>query len=338
MKQKILFLATFLFIILVFQNVLGQKIDSDGDGVLDEFDMCPDTSPDAVLPIILRNPEFLGCSCPQIYELMREEYCKDVYCHPGRPLQVQDRSFSSRINPCPLPRCEGTTLYEYTTGPIRCINGREQSYECEKIITADAEECINQELTEPVEAEELPRERDIFDLLVDDYSYEHSKFVNLLMIKSREELIENNYDVLRRVEVTRVVELNERIINNRALVVADISIYVNPKNYYFIEDFVLIEQIIGDLSNKNLVLRDEFFFDEEKQIVVWKIDELKDELVLTYRITPGEDISFEMIVQGEVKSRVLQQLLIPLAILILIVAVGVVFIINMKEKNNVFKR
>lgn len=336
MKLKKLVIITFLIIIFSSQIVLSHKIDSDGDGVIDEYDRCPGTNPDAVLPIILRNPEFLGCSCAQIYELMREEYCKDIYCHPGRPLEIRDRTHSSRPNPCPPPRCEGFTLYEYRTDEIRCFNGREQQYECEEIITKDADECINQEIITPVEQEE-PREEDIFDLLISDYSDENSKFVSLLKMRTREEIIKNNHEVLGAVKIIRQVELEERTINNQPIVIADVSIIVSPNKYQKVENFVLMEKIIGDLSNKNLVFREESFFDEKKQIVVWEVDELKEDMIFTYRVTPGENIKFEVVVQGKTKSTLFKQLIVPLMILILIIGIAVTWIINVREKSNVFK-
>ena len=334
MKINVLFI---LMLLLLVQSVFAQRLDSDGDGILDDFDNCPDTNPNHNLPIVLRNPEFLGCSCPQIFNLMQDEYCQEVFCLPNRPLEIRDRSFSARQNPCPPPRCEGNTLIRYDVDSIRCVNGVELPYVCEEQIIENAEFCINKENESfGRERDVLIQERDMFDLLTRSY-LEGSRFVELLDVRDRYALIENQESVLRRLSVERDVEISERVINDRLVFVVDVSLVVRPSSYFVVDDFVLIEQIKGDITNKNLVMGDELFFDDKNQLIVWVAESVKDEVVFNYRITPGADLDFEFVIQGEPKSLVFRQLILPILLLVLVVGFFIGLFINMKEKNKIFK-
>ncbi len=323
-------------IVFLVPSVFGQMVDSDGDGVLDEFDNCPGTNPNEGMPIILKNPEFLGCSCSQIFEIMRNEYCKDVYCHPNRPLEIRNRAYSSRPNPCPPPMCEGGDLYEYVVDEIPCVRGVEASYECEEIVTVDSELCVDDDVFLDDSPSIDVLEDSFYDVLVKSY-LKGSVFVDILGMRNKSELMKNEEAVLNRVNVDRVVDFDERIINDNALVVADVSFVVKPDSYYSVDNFVLIERVIGDISNKNIVVHNEGFFDEDLQVIVWEVDELKDKFVFGYRITPGSTVDFDFLVQGDVNSFIFSRLVLPLLMLIGIIAFVVFWIINLREKNNVFK-
>ncbi|MCC7574263.1 hypothetical protein KO361_01610 [Candidatus Woesearchaeota archaeon] len=315
----------------------SDRIDSDGDGVIDAFDNCPDTNTGEGLPIILRNPDFLGCSCSQIFSLMEQEYCKEVYCFPNRPLEIRNRAFSSRPNPCPSPRCEGNTLFSYVIDEIRCHSGKELPYECEEIIIENSDICINGLLDVEdffVVDDSVPI--DIYDLVVLSY-LEGSVFVDYFDMRSKSSLINNNDVVLDNVVVEREVSVNERLVNNRRIVVADVSLVIIPDNYVRLDDFIIVERIHGDLSNKNLVINGDYFYDSSKQLILWRVDSLKDEVVFSYRITPGFDLDFEFFVQGDVKNTLFRELLLPLFLLTLLIGLVVSWIISMHEKNRVFK-
>ncbi len=331
MNNKLSFLVIILTLLLVTSATA--RMDSDGDGIIDDFDQCPGTNPRDGLPIILRNPEFIGCSCPQIRELMREEYCKDVYCVPGRPLEIIERSTSSRPNPCPRPRCEGTTLYKYETDTIKCLRGKELPYECEEIIIEDAEEC-KQKPEEPQEKqEEIP---DTFDIITETYIYE-SRFAELLNTRRKETLKRIDEEVKQKVIIERTTEVKHRTINEQEITFLEVTLTIRPKRYYEINNLILLEVIQGDLTNRILAINDKTFYDEDLQIIVWETDSLNKEKTFTYRVTPYTELSHEVILQGEIKSNILTELVLPIILLIAIITITVIWMINKKEKNKIFK-
>lgn len=332
-KTKTILLITLLLLVLV-PYASAQRVDSDGDGVLDEFDNCPNTNPEHGLPIITRHPEYIGCSCPQILKKLEDNYCVDVFCFPDRPLEIRERTTSSREAPCPRRRCEGTTLYEYKTGTIRCIQGQEEPYECEEVITPNAEECINNEITTPTPQQ--PTTQDIYDVITKSY-LEESRFIEILNMRNREQIQQNSKDVQKRITTERTTNLLERTSNNVAITTKETIIQVTPNNYYIIKDFVLIERIKGNLVNKNLVISGDYYFDEERQIIVWELNELNKQETFSYKITPSTQIEQETIIQGTVRSKALIQLVLPILLIIAIITGFVVWLINKKEKNNVFK-
>jgi hypothetical protein len=325
----------FTLLVLFIPFVSSQVFDSDGDGISDDFDLCPDTSPREGLPVILRNPEFLGCSCSQIFSLMEDAYCKDIFCMPNRPLEIRNRDFSSRPNPCPSARCINNTLFEYKTEPIRCQRGVELAYECFEVVTENSDICINMAEDDFV-FENITDDFDIYDLVTKSY-LDNSNFVELLGINNKDVLISSNNRILNRVSVNRNVSVSSRRVGNVEVFSLDISLVIVPDKHYVVDDFVFVERVIGTLDNKNLIINDDLFFDEENQLIVWKLDSLKDEVVLSYRITPASDFDFEFFVQGEVKSFVFRELILPLLILVLIFFLLGFWLINMREKSNVFK-
>ena len=328
------FLVLFFGFVLVL-SVFSFGLDSDGDGVLDDFDNCPGTNPNEKLPIILRNPEFLGCSCSQIFELMRDEYCVDVYCFPGKPLEIRNRAYSSRSDPCPPSECVDGDLFEYVVdGEIRCHRGEELPYECVEVVTENADVCVSDGVLD-FEEDEVVKD-DVFSLIVDSY-FDDSDFVGVLDFRNYDELVSVHEVVSSRVSVERVVEFSERVINNRSVFVMDVSLVVEPDSYFVVDDFVFVERIIGDLSNRNVVVGDALFFDEEDQLIVWSVDSLNEKTVFSYRITPGYELDFDFVVQGDVRNLVFGRLLLPIVLLIVIVGFVVFFIINLKNKNEVFK-
>ena len=337
-NRSFLLKSVFVFSLLVLfiPFVSSQIIDSDGDGISDDFDMCPGTNPREDLPIVLRNPEFLGCSCSQIFSLMEDAYCKDVFCMPNRPLEIRNRAFSARPNPCPPARCVGDTLFEYKTDPIKCQNGVEMDYECFEVITENSEICINMVEDDFVFSDVVVPDMDIFDLVTRSY-LDGSLFIDLLGLRNKDDLVLNNDRILNRVSVTRNLSVSSRRVGSVEVFSLDVSLIVVPDKHFVVDDFVFVERVIGNLDNKNVVASDGLFFDEVNQLLVWKLDSLKDEVVLSYRITPASDFDFEFFVQGEVKSFVFRELVLPLLILVLVFFLLGFWIINMKQKSNVFK-
>lgn len=341
MSKVSLVLLAILALILI-PSVYGQRIDSDSDNILDEFDNCLNTDPHEILPLILTNPEFIGCSCSQIYDVFEDNYCIDVYCFPNMPLEIRERKVSARPTPCPASECEGFDLVEYETGPIECVRGKESVFECDRIVTENADVCVDpannlSDITNlDNSANNLKNDTYVFDKIVSSYRQE-SFFAELLEVRNLSELVDNEEEVLDKINVERIVDLNERIINDQIVLVADITLVVSVSNNYLVEDFVLIEALISDVASKNIIIEDELLFDEDRQLIVWQVESLKDEVVFNYRITPGDNLDFDFVVQGDVKSLVLNQIIIPISLLILVVGFVVFWIINMKEKNNVFK-
>jgi len=326
-------LLSFSFLVLAQSHNIG---DSDEDGINDDFDKCPNTRSREELPIMLRNPEFLGCSCSQIFNLMRGEYCKEIFCLPNRPLEIIDRHISSRPNPCEPSRCEGTTLIEFVVDEILCHQGREKPYECREIITNNAEVCIN-----PIEVNhtfipDRPIIVDIFDVVTRTY-LDNSLFINLLNMRSKEELIAINDLVLNNINVKQVVDTSERVINNNRILVSDVSIIVSPDDYVIVEDFILVKRLIGDLSNKNVVFFEEAFFDVETQVVVWKVDYLKDDAVFKYRITSGKDVTSEFFVQGNIKKTFFRNLFLPILLILVLISFFILKFFILNDRNKVFK-
>jgi len=266
---------------------------------------------------------------------------------PNKALSITERKISSRSNPCPSSECRGPDLTEFKLKkPIKCLNGVELSYECEEVIIENSSVCsetsdlvnnISDNDGAVVELDNFSASNDhIFNLVVDSYN-EESLFAELFRLSNISELRLVEKNVLSKVNIERVVDLNERMINGQSVIVADISLIVTPSQYFNVEDFILIEAIKGDVSSKNVVIDDELFFDKDNQLIVWSVDSLRDEVVFNYRITPGTDLEFEFASQGSVKSLLFKQVILPILLLIIIVGVVVFWFINMREKNNVFK-
>ena len=105
--------AWVLIVIMVLASSLAMAADDDLDGIKDEFDGCPNTPYDAVLPLIKVNTEYLGCSCIQIEETLDKDlYCVDMYCFGGRQLSISERGTSAAEVNCGEDYCIGFTLYD----------------------------------------------------------------------------------------------------------------------------------------------------------------------------------------------------------------------------------
>lgn len=332
-EKKIFYIISTILILLAIssQSLARTNLDSDGDGILDTHDNCPNTNPYEKLPIILRNPEYLGCSCSQILQQMKDEHCKEIYCFPERPLEIRNRATSSNPKPCPPNRCEGTTEYKYVTNTIQCVNGKEQPYTCEEQIIENSPNCeektTTQTITTKTTYQEITR------------TYLNNKYyLELLNMKTEQQLQQNHEDLLKNINLNKQLEETTRTINNREITTTDTIITIQPNKNTIIRNLIVLEKIKGDLKDKNLVIQGDHHYDEELQIITWTIPELKQPKTLTYRITPHRNIQTETILQGTIKKTTLQKTIIPLIILIILISITTYKIIMIKEKNKVFKK
>ncbi|MFP4567315.1 MAG: hypothetical protein ACLFN8_00055 [Candidatus Woesearchaeota archaeon] len=333
--NKLFFISCVFFVLglVFFSSGEVEVFDSDRDGVSDDYDRCLGTNSKEGLPIILRNSEFLGCSCSQIFNLMNDNYCLDIYCFPNKPLEIRERDYSARPNPCPPARCDGFDLVEFVTEPISCNNGVEAKYTCREVITENAEVCLNNDEDDLiVDIDESVYDDDFYDLVVSSY-LEDSVFLDLFSARSKLDLIDYNEEVLKRVNIERVVNFSSRVINNREIFFADIYLIVEPDNYFFVDDFILVERILGDLSSRNIVIQDEYFFDESNNLIVWRVPSLKERTIFSYRITPSDNLDFDFIVQGDVNNSVFLRLILPILLVVLLIGFVVFWIIHRRDED-----
>lgn len=324
-----------LFFLVFSVSVNSQLVDSDGDGVSDDFDMCPNTPPRENLPIVLRNPEFLGCSCSQIFEIMKDEFCVDIYCHPGRPLEIRERSFSARPNPCPPKRCDDSTLYVYSVDVITCFQGKEMPYNCTELVIEDAEECL---FFEEVIAQPPVSvvNKTVFYYITKSY-FDDSELINIFRMKDEKTLQSIHEDLFNKVSVERLVEVSERKINNKTVYVKDVTLVVSPRNYFLVEDFVFVERLKGDFSDSVLIVEGDHFFDDVLNLIIWEKDSLSKKAYFKYRVTPSVDLDFETVLYGTAKSSWVYNVLFPFLMLVILISFFVFWVINKRNKSNVFK-
>lgn len=341
-----LLVAALLFV----QFALGQEnVDSDIDGVLDSVDKCAETNPEEGLPIITQNEEYLGCSCSQIYESIKDSHCFDIYCASGRPFLLEERVYSSRST-CGKDYCINGTLYDYPDSLlISCINGKEEEFDCEPVLEENSKECIENVLSEPAEEESTNLEG---LSLLDDYeklekrafllSSSDPRIKSGLGISTEQRFMEKTKELSDLIIVEKDTSRQTKLVGNTEKIIVTKTLKIELKNYKKAEEVYVFEELprgakiegADVLSNPEAIL-----VEEGPVLLVWKIETLKDEVEISYQVNkPFEGESNTLIVAREVKSTMWKLMIIPLALIIIVL--GVFFYVSEKSvprRKKIFK-
>ncbi len=145
MKQ--LPIRLFFLIILVFSLssfFVFSSSDSDGDGIVDSADVCPDTPTNAVIVNPVDNVDYAGCTCDQIKDLLNftpGNPCVKFFCFRDK-LLLELNSFRGNFTDCPDDYCDGFTLYDFPPdGYSYCQNLTLVPHSCEPSVVPDSPLC-----------------------------------------------------------------------------------------------------------------------------------------------------------------------------------------------------
>lgn len=305
-------LVSMVLFVLFMRSVTAQ--DADGDTIKDEFDACPETPRDSVLPIIRTNPEFFGCSCEQIYGKLGESLaCYDIYCVPGGSLSVSKRLTTNEKIDCGPDYCLGNVLYEFAEPDfVQCVDGNIAEDFCKPKITRNSNDCIlglvAQKQIVPSVDIQISGEEEVNTnevLVIDYYSLllENPEVRSFLGNPSRREfdsLIEKTAD---SVTVSRVV--SRKRVGNTDATIPYVTLTIKPISGMEIKNFAVIEILESSYREDAFI-----FYNKQPVIIqptkefVWLFDSIGEEgIIINYQINEPVEAPAETIVIGKIKNR-----------------------------------
>jgi hypothetical protein len=248
-----LFGLFFILVLISSFSALGQIEDSDADGIVDGVDACSKTNSQEGLPIQVRDKEYLGCACSQIYEITGDNYCLDVFCSSQRPLLIESRSYSSRETSCSADYCVRNTLYDYPKNiQVPCFNGKEEPYDCTPKIIENSEECINGTIGQYVPQVNKNTYDESFGILLDDYEKmqlrvygvsQENEIRTVLGISGEALLREREEFTMNSLKIDKQTTNEKRIILNSEKIVAIKKITIIPNRYITMYDVFVFEEL-----------------------------------------------------------------------------------------------
>jgi len=347
-----------ILILLLVPFVHGQELnetqmDSDADGVFEKSDICPATNLQEGLPVISVNKEYLGCSCSQIYNMLKETYCYDIFCVSGREFSIKERSYSSRKTNCDVDYCVNSTLYDYPeVNYISCVNGKEQEINCTPTITHNAPRCINGSVLQYVAQSETIENKSPDLAFLDDYEKLQKRAYSLavedpliksgLGISGEELFIQTSKETRDEVDIKKSVKTETKKIGNSERLIYTVTIELIPKNYRKLEKVYVFEELPREskLVSSDVIPEPAVLLEVDGPLLlIWELDKIVEPVTVSYQVNKefvGE--SNTLIVARDVKNHAWFLMLIPLVLLIIVV--GIFFYVSEKsvpKRKKIFK-
>lgn len=123
-------------------NTEQTTIDSDHDGVIDQYDICPNTPREETIVDPKENYEYAGCTCEQIKQKINlTNPCIEFFCY-GEILEIKEKTHYGELIYCPEDTCVGYDFYDFPPdGYNQCENGEPKKYSCEPRIEKKSLRC-----------------------------------------------------------------------------------------------------------------------------------------------------------------------------------------------------
>ncbi len=331
-KIILLLLAVSILLVLSVILVRAQSTDSDSDGILDNVDVCSGTNSQTDLPIITQNKEYLGCSCSQIDELIKEKYCYDIFCEAGRPFSLQERTISSRKIFCESDYCIGNTLYAFPNiSEVKCINGKEELFSCAPNITEPSDLCKQniisqkkQNLSQP-ETEQKVLLGDKEKLMKRAYSLasQDISILNGLGIVDESLFLNRSSETIAALNVEKNTTKEVRNLGGASKEVTIRTITLTPNRYRSFKNVYVFEELPREynIESKDVIPQQAVVMQEDGPVLlVWKLDNIKGKVTLSYQI--NNDFNGEtntLVVAREIHNSSWMWLFVPLIIVIFLI-------------------
>jgi hypothetical protein len=343
-REKLLIgiFLSFIFVALtLFSLVSAQQIqqeDSDADGIVDGIDVCPATNSEEGLPINVRDKDYLGCACSQIYEKTGENYCLDVFCSSARPLLIKERTYSSRETNCPSDYCVGLTLYDYPANiQVPCIDGEEEIFECKVRVFENITACINGSVSQyeqKVDSDNENIAQDLPSILLDDYeklqlrAYGISQDIVIrtnLGISGEELFLKQSEKTMNSVIIEKYLTSETKILISTEKTISTKKIVITPNKHITLKEVYVFEELPreSEVELKEIIPGTEVVFQEgEPAILVWKVDKISGPSEITYQVVkPLKGESNTLIVAKEIKNNTWTLGFIPLAVILIFIGI-----------------
>lgn len=322
-RQTYTILAYFLLIVMLVTPAIAQTtvIDSDGDGIGDNYDGCPGTISKDDLPVVKQGTKNLGCSCEQIREnLDVQDECLDFFCYAGRPLSIRERAYSSKKIECGKEYCIGDDLYAFKNNeqPL-CINGYIDVKYCEPKVTLNSELCINGSVSQKPEEKESVQEifKEDYTNTINqpvitqtyhfaeemyDFVLENDNLKNYLGNPSRDEFLELVTEFREEIPVEKasIIELRENKVSRLKIPIMTIKIV--PPESKTLKKLVVFERI----STPKVTFDDLVFNMEpdkvlEGNVYVWMFDQVND-IEINYHSKTPVALESETLLVADIKT------------------------------------
>jgi hypothetical protein len=318
--------------------------DTDADGVLDNADVCPSTNLEEGLPIVIRDKEYLGCSCSQIYEKLGDIYCYDIMCATGRPLSLNPRADSSRETDCSSDYCINYTLYDYPEKKqVLCVDGKELNYSCDPAIIENSALCMNGSVKQ---YEEQTGEKPVLDtdnkILLDDYeklqkrAYAISQDVTIrtgLGISGETIFLARSQRTMDAIKIEKHLTTESKVFGNTEKTISTKNITIIPNRHRVLKKVYVFEELPrgAKVNLVDVIPKSETIYKENGPVIlVWEIEKVSKPTVITYQINaPLQGDSNTLVVAKEIKNTLWKFMIVPF-----IVIVGIViFFIRASQKS-----
>jgi hypothetical protein len=331
---KLVLAAAFVVFMVLFlaASASAQQKDGDSDGVLDNVDKCAETNPEEGLPTVTQNQEYVGCSCSQIELLLPDRNCYDFFCEAGRPLSVQERVLSSRKSFCDTDYCINTTFYAFPrVNQVRCVNGKEESFNCTPAITESSKLCMDQAVPQKREAytgsqPEVKQALDNWEKLlrrVYDLTAREIVLRNGLGISGEERFGERVNQTMDSLSIEKSSIQETRSLGGVDKNVTMRTIRITPNRYMSFRKLYVFEEIPGGygVEGKDVIPKQDVALQEESPVLlVWEVEKADKPFELSYQV--NREFSGEtntLTIAREVRDRAWLWLLVPLAIIIIVI-------------------
>lgn len=330
--------TTFVFIILFVITLTAvsaqSQVDTDYDGIRDSSDKCLNTPRTVGIPTITRNPEFIGCSCNQIRELIDVPDCANMVCSAGTELSIFYKEEPYKIT-CSETYCDGYDLYDFPepTQEDMCREGKKQKTECVPVITKDSESCkrnlypqlkdLNKEEPEIVEPEQILEEENL-DLENIYETYRNQPSLSQLSKADFNTLVESsdNYAILEEKTLQE-----EKDISGIQTEVLKKQIKVKPIDGYYLKNIVILEKINQELDFNQLIFEQEpLIIDNEQNVVVWQIDTIEEERTISYSLPSTKELDSKTYVISEYAKKTNYSFWIIIAVAVFILVMTFIWL------------
>lgn len=339
-NEKGLLLCLMIFIAVALSSVYfvsAQSEDSDADGIVDGMDACPATNPEEGIPISVRDRDYLGCACSQIYEMTGDNYCLDVFCSSSRPLLIQERTYSSRETSCQSDFCVKSTLYDYPDNiQVPCVNGKEALFKCDPKIIQNASECINGSVNQ-YEPEEVPlseEKEEIFSIHLNDYEKlqiraygisQDNAVKTVLGISGEDLFFRQTKKTMDSLIIEKTLTTETKNLLDTEKTVSTQKIKIIPDKRAVLEDVYLFEELPrgSNIQLKEIIPGEGVVYQEgNPPVIVWKIDRVSESVELSYQVIRHLDgESNTLVIAKEVKDNTWILGFIPLGLIFIFVYV-----------------
>jgi hypothetical protein len=343
-KLRTYFFAGFIIVILtlvltIHSFVLAQEDDGDADGIIDSIDACPLTNALEGLPINVRDREYLGCSCSQIYEKTGTNYCLDVFCSTDRPLLINERAYSSRVTNCSSDYCVRSTLYDYPENTqTACIDGKEKSFDCTPKIVENASVCINGTILQY----ELKNSAGINNgftpdtntVLLDDYeklqlrAYSISQDITIrttLGISGEELFLKESKKTMDLIKIDKSMTTETKTLINTEKTITTKTITITPNKHITLKKIYVFEELPREakVELKDIIPGAGVVYRADGPVIlVFEIDKISKPTEITYQVVkPLQGESNTLVIAKEIKNNTWMLGFIPLGIIIIFICI-----------------